>query len=96
MAEVRIHDEAREELDDAHCWYWQRDQRAADRLLSEFQIALERIAGQPQSFPEYDDEHRYVQLRTFPYLIVFRSNGDAVDVLAVAHARRRPGYWRDR
>jgi plasmid stabilization system protein ParE len=96
VTEIIFHDEALEELDEAHLWYWQRDERAADRFLSEVQIAVERIAGDPRSLPRYDDEHQFLQLRTFPYLVVFRPKGDHAEVLAVAHVRRRPGYWRSR
>ena len=32
----------------------------------------------------------------FPYVLIFRADRDPVRVLAVAHLRRRPGYWRDR
>jgi hypothetical protein len=32
----------------------------------------------------------------FPFSLVYRMRGDDVEVLAVAHGRRRPGYWRSR
>jgi toxin ParE1/3/4 len=32
----------------------------------------------------------------FPFTLVYRLRGDEVEILAVAHARRRPGYWRSR
>jgi hypothetical protein len=35
-------------------------------------------------------------LRRFPYLIVFREGMEGIEIVAVAHGRRRPGYWRDR
>ena len=35
-------------------------------------------------------------LKKFPFRIVYRSIGDRVLVVAIAHAKRRPGYWRDR
>ena len=35
-------------------------------------------------------------LPNFPFSIVYRVHQDAMQVVAVAHHRRRPGYWRDR
>ena len=35
-------------------------------------------------------------MRRFPYLIVYRVTASAIQVVAVAHARRRPGYWKTR
>jgi hypothetical protein len=32
----------------------------------------------------------------FPYRVVYFVDGDLLTVVAVAHAKRRPGYWRDR
>ncbi len=32
----------------------------------------------------------------FPYSIIFRVDSDRIYVIAVAHAKRRPGYWKDR
>jgi hypothetical protein len=36
-------------------------------------------------------------VRRFPFSRLFRLlAGDVVEILAVAHVRRRPGYWRRR
>ena len=35
-------------------------------------------------------------LRRFPLVIVFRKTAAGVEIIAVAHGRRRPGYWRER
>jgi hypothetical protein len=34
--------------------------------------------------------------RDFPYFVVFRETTGGLEIIAVAHGRRRPGYWRDR
>jgi hypothetical protein len=39
---------------------------------------------------------RRLVLRRFPFAIVYRLAGEFVLVLAIAHMRRRPGYWRGR
>ncbi len=39
---------------------------------------------------------RKVQVKKFPYTVIFVEEGDPIWVVAFAHHRRRPGYWRDR
>jgi plasmid stabilization system protein ParE len=39
--------------------------------------------------------HR-VMLHRYPYFVVFRELARKIQIVAVAHAKRRPGYWRGR
>ena len=41
------------------------------------------------------DTRRYL-LRGFPFLLIYRQHGDIVEILAVAHTSRKPGYWKAR
>ena len=47
-------------------------------------------------WPPYILGTRKYRLSPFPYLLVYRSTGVGVQVIAVAHGKRRFGYWRDR
>ena len=42
------------------------------------------------------DGRRRWLIRRFPYLIVYRIEGDFLHVLAIAHTSRRPEYWEAR
>jgi len=95
-ASVRIHPAALEEAEAATEWYRRRSLRAAEMFLDEIDRAIERIGGHPGQFPEYAFGTRRIVLRRFPYLLVFRETAPGMEVIAVAHGRRRPGYWRDR
>jgi toxin ParE1/3/4 len=35
-------------------------------------------------------------VRRFPYSVIYREEDDRMYVLAIAHHRRRPDYWRER
>jgi toxin ParE1/3/4 len=35
-------------------------------------------------------------LHTFPYLVIYQEKVDVILVVAVAHAKRREGYWAKR
>ena len=95
-ASVRIHPAALEEAEAASEWYRQRSVRAAEMFLDELDRAIERIGDHPGQFPEYAFGTRRIVLQRFPYLVVFRETAAGVEIIAVAHGRRRPGYWRDR
>jgi len=61
-------------------------------LLSGFNAA----AAAPLRYPTFLHGTRRVFLKKFPYFIVFFDGQDEVTIVAVAHAKRRPGYWAKR
>jgi toxin ParE1/3/4 len=96
MAEIIFHPEADEEYNEAWAWYHERSPRAALRFEAEIERMLELVQLNPESFPLYDDEHRFVVLRHFSYTLVYRIHAGAIFVIAVAQAGRAPGYWKER
>lgn len=95
-ASVRIHPAALEEAEAATEWYRRRSPQVAGMFLDELDRTIDRIGVHPGQFPEYAFGTRRLVLQRFPYLVVFRETPTGVEVIAVAHGRRRPGYWRDR
>ena len=93
---VRIHPAALEEAAAATDWYAQRSRRAAERFLDELERALDQIARNPARYPLHEFGTRRMVLRRFPFVIVFRQTDAGLEIIAVAHGRRRPGYWRGR
>jgi toxin ParE1/3/4 len=84
------------EVEAAVEWYRQRSERAAARFLDEIDRAIEQISSDPNRFPIFVFGARRILLRRFPYFVVFRETANRLEVVAVAHGHRRPGYWRDR
>jgi plasmid stabilization system protein ParE len=96
VADIIFHPEAQEEYDRAFAWYQARSPRAAARFEAEVQRLLGLVQLNPDSFPAYDDEHRFATLRRFAYTLVYQVQPDRVFVVAVAQAGQRPGYWQGR
>ena len=95
--ELRFHPEAREEYLEAIAWYLTHSDTIARAFQQEVDEALERIRSGPSHWPVFEGQVRWIRLHRFPYLLYFEDSFTGhVDVLAVAHARRRPGYWRTR
>lgn len=90
-----IEERAEAEARDAFLWYLARNARAADQFQAAVEECLDLILDEPMSFPEVDGGvRRRLVLRRFPYAVLYRVVSDEVQVVAVAHLRRRPGYWR--
>jgi plasmid stabilization system protein ParE len=85
-----------EEAEAATNWYRQRSVRAAELFLDELDRAVAQLQTDANRFPEYLFGTRRLLLRRFSYLVIFRLTTTAIDVIAIAHGRRRPGYWRER
>lgn len=96
MIAYSFHPEADAELEDASLFY---ESRMAG-LGKSFAIEVERTISLIRQFPDAGSPiglaRRRVLLARFPYSVIYRHDPDAVVILAVAHQRRRPGYWRRR
>ena len=97
MDNVLIAEAAEEEYTDSLRWYAERSLRAAEGFEAEFERALGAIAAHPERYPLCDDRHRFFLLKRYPFQIIYRPTADdRWLVVAVAHASRRPGHWRNR
>lgn len=66
-------------------------------FLAETRRVIARVEDYPESgavVPGADRRLRRVLLRAFPFAVVYRAVGSETRVVAIAHVRRRPGYWR--
>jgi plasmid stabilization system protein ParE len=54
------------------------------------------IAQAPQRWPKYLHGTRRFVMRRFPFSVVYLDDPEFVTIVAVAHSKRRPGYWKDR
>ncbi len=76
--------------------YQARSPQAADRFEAEIEKALDLARSNPTLFPKYDDDHRYIGVRSYPYSLIYQYELDRIFVVAVAHSSRSAGYWRGR
>ena len=98
MKSVRLAPEAVGELAEAATWYESREPGLASRFLEEVEQMLPTLGARPRSFPRLVDtapdlDVRRALLPHFPFALVFLELPAIVRVVAVAHVKRRPGYW---
>lgn len=91
-----LHPEALEEWKSAVAWYLERNETAAVNFVAEVDQAIDLIAASPQRWPKGLHKTRKFVLQRFPFALVYREKGDIVQVLAIAHGHRKPGYWKGR
>jgi toxin ParE1/3/4 len=92
---VEIHEEAALESEAALDWYLERSLLAASKFDEALSRAVDMIVEAPHRWPVGGHGTRRFILQRFPFAIVYRLPA-AIQVLAIAHARRKPGYWKQR
>jgi toxin ParE1/3/4 len=93
---VEFHPDAVLEALSAFAWYRDRNDSAAEAFLAELDRAVQLISESPIRWPIHVHGTRRFLLRRFPFGVVYRELGETLQIVAVAHGRRRPGYWKDR
>ena len=68
----------------------------ANAFISEFDRSAKLLAEFPKLGASWRGRFRRLPLRRFPYSIVYLLRDSEVRILAVAHHRRRPGFWEGR
>ncbi len=101
MTPVRFDSEAEAELRAAISWYERERAGLGDEFWSEVQHTLSLIGehgeiGGPITRVRVRGIARRLPVRRFPYFVVYRERAEFVEIVAVAHQSRRPGYWRSR
>lgn len=86
--------QAAAELDAAIDYYFLN---AGYVIASDFKKEVGRITGRLREYPEIGirirHQSRRFPLDGYPYNLIYRLAQDALIVVALAHQRRRPGYW---
>lgn len=93
---VEFHPETDADVQEAREWYAERSPEAAAAFGTALTEAVEHIRADPLQWPPHRFGTRQYLLHHFPFLVVYRETETAIQVVAVDHARRRPGYRRKR
>ena len=99
-----FHPAAVDELDAAVDWYEARSPGVGARFYGQVVEALGLVEHFPQSGAPVDAEDgeldgvRLFPMQRFPFIVVAQRGAadGAILVLAIAHTRRDPDYWRER
>ena len=82
-------------------WYDERELGVGARFEIAVREAIDAAVDSPDSWGVWPGWEREPAVRSkrvsgFPYRVVYFVTGEHLAVVAIAHAKRRPGYWRER
>jgi hypothetical protein len=78
--------EAEEEMLEAASYY----QSQADGLGNDY------LSEAPDAWPILEHDLRRRLVRRFPFSVFYKIDPEEIVIIAVAHQRKKPGYWRKR
>lgn len=93
---LNVHEDADRELEDAADYYDRESPGLGSVFIDEVERAYSRIRSAPLAVEEVDPGIRKLVLARFPYNLIYEVEGATALVLAIAHQRKRPYYWRSR
>jgi len=93
---VIFHELAEDELNEAAAYYAQARPGLGDAFVAEVQNAVDALAAAPLVGTQIENQVRWWLVRRFPFSVLYRVRTDHIRILAIAHQKRRPFYWRGR
>jgi len=85
---------AQAELDAAVDYYADHaSDRVAEAFLQDALQTRQRLIERPEIGKAVSKRLRALAFKHFPYFLIYRVSTDTISIHAVAHQRRRPGYW---
>lgn len=88
---------AQAELDAAVDYYADHaSERVAEAFLQDALQTRQRLIEHPEIGKAVSKRLRTLTFKHFPYSLIYRLSADTISIQAVAHQRRRFGYWTGR
>lgn len=96
MGQIAVHSEATVELREAIAYYEGLSSGLGRQFFEEVSEFVRRIASNPTRYSERVAGVRRANLDRFPFHIHYLLGKNSVAIVAIAHDKRRPFYWKDR
>lgn len=93
---LRLLPEAATEIAEAVAWYALRSHAASREFFLEIEYAFGQITEHPDRWPTLLRGARRFRMHRFPFHIVYLQRKKEIEIVAVAHDYRKPGYWKNR
>jgi len=93
MTSVIFDPDARAEFLDAVRYYEERQRGLGRRFRVAVETAVSLVVANPVLYRLLRAPFRRYLLPKFPYSIIYSIEPDYIYVIALAHTKRKPGYW---
>lgn len=96
MKQIVFHPDADAEITEASQYYEMSVPGLGSDFLGEVEHALDQISSNPDASQRIGKRVRRKILWRFPYNLIYAVYPDRIRIVACAHQKRRPFYWRKR
>ena|ERR1035438_1869689 len=96
MSVVGFYSEARSEFLESARYYQSQQPELGSRFVEAVREAIHRIEAHPLLYRVVEGDVRQCRVLHFPYGIIYRVKADRIEIVAVMHLHRQPGYWKER
>jgi plasmid stabilization system protein ParE len=90
---VQLADGAKRDFADGLRWYRKRSDQAANHFIEETNNTIAKILKAPARNRQIRPDIRTIRIKRYPYSLIYLIHPDSIIIVAVAHSKRRPGYW---
>ena len=96
MNQLRFHSGARAEFRESALFYDGELPGLGAEFVAEVERTIQLIVTHPNIGSLLWGNFHRALVRRFPFAVIYRAKDEVVYIVAVAHQRRRPNYWRSR
>lgn len=93
MKSIQFHPDAETELIESAAWYESKQKNLGKRFIDTITSATVKIKNNPEIFQQISAGVRRCLVPHFPYGIIFRDRQSGIEIVALVHLHREPGYW---
>lgn len=96
MLRFHLHPEAEREALETVRWIKADDPRQAALFAEALEKAIAAARTHPDLYRCFDGDFRKVRIGKFRSAVVFRNRETEIQIIAIMHLHREPGYWKNR
>jgi toxin ParE1/3/4 len=96
VKQIVFHPDADTEITEASHYYEVRKPGLGSDFIGEVERALDQISANPEACQRIGKRVRRKTLWRFPYNLIYAVYPERIRIVACAHQKRRPFYWRKR
>ena len=96
MRPIILHPDVDAEITETARYYESRVPGLGSDMLDELEKALDQISANPEAWQRIGRKVRKKSLWRFPYNLIYEAYHERILIVAFAHQKRRPFYWRKR
>jgi len=90
---LEVRDRASVEFIEGYLWYEQQRDGLGEEFHDEVQAYFDILRQRPTGFSKWRGPYKKINLKRFPYIVVFRFEKNTVIIFSVFHNKRNPAAW---